>query len=221
MIRRLGVGLGLLSLLACSGTGEKLADSSANAAQDVRGLYTVSYSGVYTLRLDVGGAVQERQVSGESEIVTFNAPDGSPMELDLAAFCADPGVVCPSEVLPAQVAIDQDQPEVVQEMHSLHLWDPANPAEVRDGLVRHDTSEFLFALEGEGDSSGSCGALALSLAGGRFNFDPDSGDGGVSGITDGKLAVGWLGICAWQGLAVAATLSIETSWTGTWTAALP
>jgi len=62
-------------------------------------------------------------------------------------------------------------------------------------------------------------ALALSLAGGTFQPGDDSGV--ERGIADGKVAVGWLGICAWEGLAVAATLSMETTYTGTWEAELP
>lgn len=212
--------LGLLSALACSGTGGKGADSAGNPDQDVRGLYALQWSGVYTLRLDIGGAVQEQQSDGETGIVTFNAPDGSPLEIDLAAFCADPAVVCPSEVLPDQVAIDEDDPLVVQDVHSLRLWDPENPAVVRSGLVRHDTDEFLFALEGEGDGNDTCGALALSLAGGTFAQPADSGSTGWA-ITNGKVAVGWLGVCAWEGLAVAATLSMETTYTGSWESELP
>lgn len=196
-------------------------DSSGNVAQDVRGLYTLSWSQVYTVRLDIGGAVQEQQSEGETGLLTFNAPDGSPMEVDLGAFCAEPEVVCPSEVLPDTVAIDQDDPQVVQSVHTLRLWDPESPAVVRSGLVRHDTDEFLFGLEGEGEGDGSCGALALSLAGGHFDHGSDSGSEAVVGITDGKVAVGWLGVCAWEGLAVAATLSIETTYTGSWSGQLP
>ncbi|HNC96563.1 MAG TPA: hypothetical protein PKW90_10595, partial [Myxococcota bacterium] len=62
--------LGLLSALACSGTGGKGADSAGNPDQDVRGLYALQWSGVYTLRLDIGGAVQEQQSDGETGIVT-------------------------------------------------------------------------------------------------------------------------------------------------------
>ncbi len=216
---RLPLGIALASMLACSGTGGKTEDSAGNPDQDVRGLYALSWSEVYTLRLDIGGAVQEQQTDGETGIVTFNAPDGSPLEVDLATFCADAAVVCPSEVLPDRVAIDQDDPLVVQDVHSLRLWDPDDPSVVRSGLVRHDTDEFLFALEGEGNGDSSCGALALSLAGGTFQPGDDSGV--ERGIADGKVAVGWLGICAWEGLAVAATLSMETTYTGTWEAELP
>jgi hypothetical protein len=221
------LGIGLVSALACGGGSEKVQDSAGNPDQDVRGVYALTWSGVYTLRMDIGGAVQEQQANGETGIVTFNAPDGSPLEIDLAGFCADPAVVCPSEVLPDRVAIDQDDPLVEQDVHSLRMWDPEDPSVVRSGLVRHETGQFLFTLEGEGDGDSSCGALALSLAGGTFaqsGAAADSADTAIPpswSITNGKVAVGWLGVCAWEGLAVAATLSMETSYTGSWESALP
>lgn len=216
---RWSLAIGLVLALACGGAGGKSADSAGNPDQDVRGIYALSWGGVYTLRLDIGGAVQEQQTDGETGVVTFNAPDGSPLEIDLAVFCADPAVVCPSEVLPDRVAIDQDDPLVVQDVHSLRLWDPEDPRLVRSGLVRHDTDDFLFALEGEGGGDANCGALALSLAGGTFALPADSGSGWT--INNGKVAVGWLGVCAWEGLALAATLSLETSYTGVWESELP
>ena len=204
-----------LSALACAG-GDPGSAAPAAPSQDVRGVYAVTWSDALTIRLDIGGAVQEH-TAGVDEIVTFNAPDGTPLELDLAAYCADPAVTCPSEAWPATVAIDQDDVAVEQDLHTLRAWDAAAPGAVVNGLVDHTTDQLLFGLDGASDSGESCAALALSLAGGTFAYaEADSGDtaaeAGPVGIVDGGVAVGWAGVCAWSGLAVAATLSVETTY---------
>ncbi|MDP2313965.1 MAG: hypothetical protein Q8P41_13745 [Pseudomonadota bacterium] len=227
-LRLLALPVGLL-VLACAGTGEPEAPVAA-ADQDVRGVYAVTCSDELTLRLDIGGAVQEA-TAGPDEVITFNAPDGTPLELDLAAYCADPAVVCPSEAWPATVAIDQDDPTVLADLHTLRAWDAETPGTVVGGAVDHRTDQLLFGLDGASGGSGNCAALALSLAGGTFYYPDaaaDTGDtgfdtaedalsggvaaegGGPVGIVDGAVAVGWAGLCAWSGLAVAATLSVET-----------
>ena len=215
-LRTLLVPATLLTLACAGGDGGPAPTPAAD--QDVRGVYDVAWSDDLTIRLDIGGAVQEHTV-GADEVVTFNAPDGTPLELDLAAYCADPAVTCPSEAWPASVAIDQDDPTVVQDLHTLRAWDADAPGAVVSGLVDHTTDQLLFGLDGASGGSGSCAALALSLAGGTFAYADTGADtadtaaeAGPVGIVDGGVAVGWAGLCAWSGLAVAATLSVETSY---------
>ncbi len=221
-----------LLLLACGGAGGEAADPAGQPDQDVRGIYALTGSDPLTIRLDIGGAVQEA-TAGTDEIITFNAEDGSPLELDLAAYCADPTIHCPQEAWPSRVAIDEDSPALVSDLHGLRTWDADLPATVVSGAVDHRTDQFLFGLDSASGGSADCAALAISLAGGTFYY-PDSaadaagdtaGDsatdtgalaegvaattGGPTGIVDGRVAVGWLGVCAWSGLAVAATLSVE------------
>ncbi|MDP2309823.1 MAG: hypothetical protein Q8P18_27640 [Pseudomonadota bacterium] len=237
-LRLLAVPTGLL-ILACADGGT--APPAAPSDQDVRGVYAVTWSDELTIRLDIGGAVQE-VTAGVDEVVTFNAPDGSPLELDLGAYCADPNVLCPSEAWPAEVAINQDNPTVQSDLHTLRAWDALAPAAVVGGAVDHRNDQLLFGLDSASGGSESCAALAISLAGGTFYYPSAPGDtggdtgadtgadtgvgagadvllggvaaaeGGTTGIVDGRVAVGWLGVCAWSGLAVAATLSVETGY---------
>ncbi len=214
-----------LVLLACAGGPGKPGDTAAAGSdQDVRGIYALTWSDTLTVRLDIGGAVQEVTAQAD-EVVTFNAPDGTPLELDLAAYCADPAVTCPSEAWPTRVAIDQDDPTVVSDLHTLRAWDADAMGAVVSGAVDHRNDTFLFALDGASGGSENCAALSLSLAGGTFAYPApaDTADTaaegaptglGPTGIDDGAVAVGWLGVCAWDGLAVAATLSVETTYTG-------
>lgn len=231
---RLVTALIALIALGCTGVGTDKDDAPANPAQDVRGVYGVTWDDQLTIRLDVGGAVQEA-TAGADEVVTFNAPDGSPLELDLGAWCADEAVTCPSEAWPSRVAIDQDDPDTVADAHALRAWDADAPGAVVSGLVDHSTGAFLFGLDGDSAGDSSCAALAISLAGGTFYYPEDgvdtadSGDsasdpaaaladgvpaaaGATTGVVDGQVALGWLGACAWSGLAVVATLSIETDY---------
>jgi hypothetical protein len=210
----------LLLLSACGFNPGVPADSS----QDVRGLYALTWSDQFTVRLDIGGAVQEQTVSGD-EIVTFDGPDGAPLELDLGTFCTTDGVDCPSEVWPGGVAVDQDSPELDADVHVIHVSSLDNPSDRRDGLVDHAEGRFLVGLDGASGGDGSCGALALSAAGGRFTYEGTGTSSGPAGrpigMDEGQVAVGWLGVCAWEGFAVAATLSVETTFVGERTGDLP
>ena len=242
-----------VALLACTGGAPD--DTAAAESRDVRGAYAIAWSDVYTVRLEIGGVAQEAE-SDEDGIVTFEGPDGEPLELDLAAWCADPGVNCPTEAWAANVAIDQDDPASLLDVHTLRAWDADAPGAVVSGAVDHTTDELLFGLDAGSGSDGSCGVIAASLAGGRFVYaepppasapaaDADTaatdtaatdtaaadtadpfadavpGPSGVVGITAGQVAVGWLGVCAWEGLAVGATLSISTTFEAVRSGGLP
>ncbi len=235
---RVGTSLAALgaACLACTGTGSRPVDTAGSENdQDVRGLYAVEWADTFTVRLDIGGAVQE-QTSDADGVVTFEGPDGSPLELDLAAWCADDAVNCPSEAWPSALAVDQESPEVRMNLHELRAWDVEWPAELVSGLVDHRNDQLLFGLDAGSGASGDCGAVALSLAGGTFVYGDggdtgDTGDtdfaagvataGGPVGIDQGKVALGWLGACAWSGLVVAATVSVETDFVALRTGELP
>ena len=238
------LGCAALLSLACGGgaagssgggsAGDTAATIDPGSAQDVRGIYAVSWSDQVTVTLDLGGVVQTAPAD-PAGVVTFTGPDGTPLELDLAAWCADPAVNCPREAWPALVAIDQDEPKREIQYHTIHVSDAEAGGERRSGLVDHQTDSFLIGLDGGSGGSGNCGAVAVSLAGGTFVYPtpadtavdsapiPDTAlpadpfaagvaaPGGPNGIADGKVALGWLGVCAWPGLAVAATLSIDTA----------
>ncbi len=237
---------------------------------DVRGNYDLTYDDRLTLKLDLAGAVREATATGYGNVVDFGAYNGQPLTLDLGAFCARPEVVCPSESLWRKVAIDVED---VSKAHNVHVIQVVNnetrelpdggAAQTLGGLVAHDQQDrFVVGLGASGGASGSCGALGISLAGGRFTHageelvrrtefrtpsgeacdpdaglapaEPDAGDAGASetcraveltrleypkgaavdGIAEGRVFVGWLGACAFGPVVAAATLTIETGFTG-------
>jgi hypothetical protein len=189
----------ILALLACSAGCEDKAPAS-----DVRGNYDLTYDDVVTVRLKVGGAVQEQE-STESGTVTFQH-EGQPVTVNLAELCAREEVQCPSETLWAKVSVDQ--PDIDAERPNTHVLNVINntdrelpageEADVVAGLV-DEYDRFGLLLGAAQESEGDCGLLAVSTAGGRFSHEgerveviedevPDAGtDGGVEidgGFTD-------------------------------------
>lgn len=258
------------ALLLLAGCGPTTQDGAARA-WDVRGNYALTHENRLTVKLDVGGAVRERTASG-TDTVDFGSVNGQPVTLDLAAFCAKPEVQCPSETLWKQVAVDVQEVERDQALHVVQFvrndirdLSAGQKAEVVGGLVDHSQEDrFLLGLGARSAGQGNCGAIAISLAGGRFTrlgermetkttvIDATgkactaldggvsdagvaldggfSGDGGctvksdlvrvipagapVNGIAEGKVALGFLGACAFGPALVGATLTIESPFTG-------
>jgi hypothetical protein len=246
------------------------ATPSGGADWDVRGNYALTYDDRLTLKLNIGGAVREVTATGYGGIVDFGTHEGHPLRLDLREFCGRADVLCPSETFWTQVAINQDDVNRRQDLYVINVINdtvrnlPAGQrAEVRGGLVNHAQQDtFLLGLGATSGGSQNCGALALSLAGGRFRHvgerfetrtvyrdaqgrpcaPPDAGvsadagvgaDGGTAecraieerqriippgaaaeGIEEGKVALGWLGACAFGPFIAAATLTLETGFTG-------
>lgn len=163
-----------LVLYACGGGG----DGGGRVSDwDVRGNYALTWDDRLKLTLNVGGAVREATAQGYGEVVDFGTWEGQPLRLDLKAFCDRPDVHCPSEAFWTKVAIDQQDVTRKQDLHVINVIDdtehtpPAGRrAEVRGGLVDHaQKGQFLIGLGGESGGNENCGALAISLAGGRFS----------------------------------------------------
>ena len=270
--RRIKSVLGTLGLLA-SACGPAVGTGGSRAEWDVRGNYALTYDDALTLKLDLGGAVREVTAQGYGGVADFGTYQGQPLRLDLSEFCARPEVLCPSESLWSQVSIDQQDVDKRQTLYILsaidnttHTLPTGVRAEARGGLVDHSQQDtFVLGLGAASGGGQSCGALAVSLAGGRFHrageklevstvyrdekgapctpSDGGSGsDGGVGadggtdggtglcapheeshlvipagaavdGIVEGKVALGWLGACAFGPFIAGATLTLETGFT--------
>lgn len=121
MKRRIGtVTVVLLACLALSGfrkCGEGLTSwFSTNPAPDVRGTWEVTYDNSISVEVELGGQLYAGTIDGESGSIGFTH-DGQPVTLDLD--CSRSWVVCPSEVLPDSVVLEQrnfqDRP------HQVHM----------------------------------------------------------------------------------------------------
>lgn len=163
----------LLSALACVGNNATGGDPTQ---WDVRGNYALTYDDTLTLKLNIAGAVRERKVNGMDEIVDFGMHEGQPLRLDLKAYCAREEVICPSESLWNQVAIDQRDVNKKFDVHVINVIDnttrnlpEGKRADVVGGLVDHkQKGKFLLGLGSRSASNKDCGVLEISLASGRF-----------------------------------------------------
>lgn len=146
--------------------------------RDVRGNYAVTYDNRLKLTLNLGGAVREVTQSGYGGIVDFGVVNGQSATLDLTQFCAKSEVTCPSEAFWAKVAVDQpdlsknqldlQQLQVIDD--TVHTLPAGQKAAAAAGLVDHAQEDrFLLGLGLGGGTAGSCAALGISFAQGRFS----------------------------------------------------
>ncbi len=169
---------------------------ASEEARDVSGNYALAWDDRLTVRLSVGGAVREVTQTGLGGVVDFGVIDGEPVTLDLTTFCAREEVRCPSEALWSKVALYQpdlsnggDLQKLVIIDDTRHELDAGERAPSLAGLVDHAQQDrFLLGLGLEGGVSGSCAALGVSLAGGRFSRGAAcSLDAGEGEVTDAGL----------------------------------
>jgi hypothetical protein len=246
------------SILACVGPEGNGVPPGEVAPWDVRGNYALEYDNKLTITLNVGGVERRATANGPDEIVDLGTYMGEPLKLDLGEYCGREEVVCPSEALWDKVSISQQDVDKRFDAHIINVIDntdrdlpPGQRAGVVGGFVNHkDLDRFTLGIDGQSASEGDCGALAISLAAGRFQregerteevtyykdaegkeCDPQAmtegceehtrdqliipPDGAITGITDGKVGIGWLGACAFGPVVAGATLTIETGFVGT------
>lgn len=84
-----------------------MAPSSTDPAPNVTGNWAVAYGNDLDVKVTIGGAVYHQTLSSQGGSFTINH-QGTVLDFDLD--CGRPDVICPSEVWPAQVAIDQRDP---------------------------------------------------------------------------------------------------------------
>jgi hypothetical protein len=148
---------------------------------DVRGNYAVTYDNQLKITLTVDGVARTGTSDGNGK-VDFGQWQGHALVLDIAPFCARPEVVCPSEFLWNQVAIDEIDVEKAYDIHVLNVIDdtqhvlPAGKkAKAVGGLVGHTNDDrFVLGLGADGRGAGDCALLSLALAGGRFSREHES-----------------------------------------------
>jgi len=89
---------------------------STNPAPDVAGNWDVDYDDTMDIEVDIGGSVYSGTITGDSGSISF-MHDGNPVTLDLD--CSWPWVVCPSELFPATVELEQRQFQ--ERPHQVHM----------------------------------------------------------------------------------------------------
>jgi hypothetical protein len=93
--------------------GDGCAAGSTSPAPDVTGWWDIAYDDTIGVQVKIGGAVYDTQLGAGGGSFTINH-QGTPITFDLD--CARPEVLCPSEVWPTQVYVDQRD---VQHQHQM------------------------------------------------------------------------------------------------------
>lgn len=113
------VFVGFAVAVAAMGPGQCVALErwfSTNPAPDVQGDWDVTYDDSISVEIDIGGTVHAGTIEGESGTVTFTH-DGNDVTLDLD--CSYAWIVCPSEVYPPTVTLEQR--EFQEHPHQVHM----------------------------------------------------------------------------------------------------
>ncbi len=104
------------ALMGAKGGGCGGAAFSMTAAPDVQGDWDVTYDDSLGVRITLGGAVYEDTIGLEGGTIDIDH-DGTPISFDLD--CTRPEIVCPSEVWPATVSLEQRSAEYPHRMWML------------------------------------------------------------------------------------------------------
>lgn len=176
---------------------------------DVRGMYQLTWDDQITVHLSIGGADHVATGSANGTL-NFGSINGQPTTLNMNEFCARSDVTCPSEAMPGLIRINEDNVDVQFPIHGVSMTSLENGQTV-SGLL-DGYNGFTFGLGGASGGSGSCGAIALSVATGAFTFS--SGAPSVDRISNGKVSVSWIGACAIGPIVAGASISFETGFTG-------
>jgi hypothetical protein len=107
MVRRLLVCAGLVATLPFTMGAKGCAASSTEPAPAVAGHWNVTYADTMEIDVTIGGSVYHKSLPGGGGTFVIDH-GGKPFMFDID--CSRPDVVCPSEVWPATVAIDQRDP---------------------------------------------------------------------------------------------------------------
>lgn len=88
---------------------------SGNPAPDVRGEWDVTYEDSIEVTIDIGGEIRTGSIFGTTNTIEFEY-DGEDYVFELD--CDEPAVVCPSEIFPESITLEQrnfeDQPHQVR-----------------------------------------------------------------------------------------------------------
>lgn len=107
-IRMATVMVAFLSAFVCMGPGQCGLGLqrwfSTNPAPDVQGDWDVTYDDQIDVEIDIGGSIYSGSITGDSGSISFTH-DGNPVDLPLD--CSYAWVVCPSEIFPSTVTLEQ------------------------------------------------------------------------------------------------------------------
>jgi hypothetical protein len=97
-------GLALALPFTMGASGDGCAASSRSPAPDVAGTWAITYDDTIDVRITIGGSTYDETLGANGGAFTITH-DGQPLTFELD--CARPDVLCPTEVWPSEVYVEQ------------------------------------------------------------------------------------------------------------------
>jgi len=194
MLRRL-LPIATLSLVVAT------ACEQLDEPRDVMGNFEVEY--VDNMRVYINDELVAEVESGEDATIEW---DGETFQL--SAVCSDEGTECPGETFWRDVAVDQPWGTDNALLNFVNLdQERGTPGQRMGGLL--DEDGYFEMLAGLGIAANGAGAaIGFGVVDGYFDEDNQA-------IEDGVIAYGWGAGCVFSGVAIGASLRIETDFTAT------
>ena len=184
--------------------------TSATPTPDMNGTWAVEYGDSLEVEITIGGALYTSELGLQGGTIDIEH-DGQPLSFDLN--CEDEDIICPSEVWPAEVDLEQREPQ-----YPHRVWMSVPRQECDAELVPADPAECGEDTNNP-DCADVCEGEMVTVQDEAFGLINEEGTEmavllGASGATNGVN-------CALLGVSIAAadivaTGSEETAdWTGT------
>ncbi len=184
-----GLVLGLPAVMGAKGSCGAI--NSTDPAPDVEGQWSVAYDNTMDITVKVGGAVYQKTLPGTGGAFVI---DHAGTQLMFDIDCSRPEVICPNEVWPTQVSIDQRDPMF---QHRMWVKIPTQtcsgqtvapkPSECGAGTLNPDCKPICMGTV----TTGSADAFGLIAENGS-NFNLLLGGGvATNGINCALLGVSW------------------------------
>lgn len=228
----------LMMAATCGGGGGRGGDGGTAEYPDVGGTWSLTFANDLTAEVNVGGSVYNPTIGSGATTVSVTH-DGKP--ISYSVDCSKPLVVCPSELLPATVSINQSLTDprnislqvtesecrngtVVEGTCSGTL---VQTTTTRNGTLSADGTSFTVVLGGGAAATTNCVLLTLSVAQGDFTTSGSAASGNLraDSIVNGKLTTAVGGGCvvvnkagldpAVETAALAASIKLTSSFTAT------
>lgn len=229
MTKTSSAALAVLLPLCFAAKGDGCASNSLSPAPDVTGDWAIRYDDTMEVRIRVGGATYDAQVSAQGGVVDIEH-NGKPLSFDLD--CAKPEIVCPSEAWPSTIHVEQRNDArqhrmivtLPQQQCDGERRQPAedecgegtlNPdcEEIcegtltvrqarRFGVIGEDGSSFrLYLGAGVATNGINCALLGVSLADAELEStgDEDGDNWRAEAMSAGLVTVAYAGACLWAG----------------------
>ncbi len=167
--------------------------------RDVMGNFDVVYAN--NLRVYIDDELVAEVESGDDVSVEWNGET-----FQISTLCSDEGVECPDETFWGEVAVDQPWGQDYKLLNFVNLdQELGTPGQRLGGLLEDDGTFSMLSGLAVGVNA-DCAAVGVGTVDGRFSLDAQE-------IEDGVITYAWAAGCSVGGVAIGASLRLETDFT--------